>query len=148
MRTRALARKGGVTNSAHQGLIDLAREARTAATAGDEDEVEQIAIVMLTELAVHLDDERLAMIKLDAADPELAAGLQARQRRVIERLLELADAPTTSDGACTCIGVADEIVALLDVEIASEEAVAAEHGLPSTSGRSRGRVRRHHPCES
>jgi len=69
---------------------------------------------------------------------------------VIERLLELADAPTTpdSDGACNCLGLADEIVALLDVEIATEEAVAAERGLPSTSGRSRGGVRRHHHSES
>jgi hypothetical protein len=128
----------------HQGLIELTREARSAAIAGNERDVEKIATMVLTELAIHLDDERLMMIKLDTVDPELATDLQHRQRNVIERLLELANEPFTTAGECHCRKLADEIVALLDEEVAAEELAIDLHELPSTSGRSVPAVRRYH----
>lgn len=128
----------------HQGLVDLTREARSAAIVGNERDVEKIAIMVLTELAIHLDDERLTMIKLDTFDPDLATDLRHRQRRVIERLLELADEPSTTDGECRCRELADEIVALLDEEVAAEELAIDVHELPSTSGRFVTAVRKYH----
>jgi hemerythrin len=128
----------------HQELIELTREARSAAIAGNERDVEKIATMVLTELAVHLDDERLTMIKLDTVNPDLATDLQHRQRRVVERLLELEHEPATSDGECRCRQLADEIVALLEQEIAAEDLAIDVHQLPSTSGRSLGPARKYH----
>ena len=122
----------------HQGIVELAREAQSAAIAGNERDVERIATRVLTELAIHLDDERLTMIKLDTIDPDLATDLRYRRRRVIESLLELSEEPSTTGGECHCRELADEIVALLDEEVAAEERVIDLHELPSTSGRSLG----------
>jgi hypothetical protein len=127
----------------HEGLIELTREARSAAIAHNEHDVERIATMILTELAIHLDDERLTMIKLDTVDAELADDLQLRQRRVIERLLELANEPSATDHECHCRELADEIVALLEEEVAAEELAIDVHELPSTSGRSVTPVRKY-----
>jgi hypothetical protein len=83
--------------NAHEQLLGLAEQLRSAATAGDEEEVVRLAIVSLRELAIHLGDERLMDIKLDALEPDLAADMQHRQRQVVERLLALADEPGLAD---------------------------------------------------
>jgi hypothetical protein len=118
-------------HEAHQRLAELVGELRTAASAGDEQEVARLTTVALRELAIHLNDERLMGIKLDAVDPALADELQRGQRQIVERLLVLADEPATTDGACRCGALADDVVALLGAEVAAEEAAITEHKLPS-----------------
>lgn len=120
----------------HQQLIEHAREARAAALTGDRAEVTRCSTALLADLAIHLDDERLAVIKLDALDPELAETLRLRQREVVERLLELADEPSPSDGACHCRELADDIVALLDEEVTAEEVAIDIYELPAGTRRS------------
>ncbi len=120
----------------HQQLIEHAREARAASLAGDRAEVTRRSTALLADLAIHLDDERLAVIKLDALDPALADTLRRRQREVVERLLELADEPSPSDGACHCRELADDIVALLDEEVTAEEVAIDTYELPAGSRRS------------
>ena len=58
-------------HEAHQGIVELARQAQSAAIAGNERDVERSATRILTELAIHLDDERLTMIKLDTIEEAL-----------------------------------------------------------------------------
>ncbi len=128
-------------HDAHRQLFDLTGALRAAAAAGDEQEVARLAVVTLTELAIHLDDERLMGIELDAVDPDLAARLHRGQRRVVERLLDLADETATVDGPCRCRALADDVVALLDDEVAAEEVALSTHDVHATSGRGVGSVR-------
>jgi hypothetical protein len=119
----------------HEQLLGLAEQLRSAATAGDEEEVVRLAIVTLRELAIHLGDERLMDIKLDALEPDLAADMQHRQRQVVERLLALADEPGLADDECRCSALADGVVALLDEEVTAEESAIETYHLPPTGPR-------------
>jgi hypothetical protein len=121
--------------NAHEQLLGLAEQLRSAATAGDEEEVVRLAIVSLRELAIHLGDERLMDIKLDALEPDLAADLQHRQRQVVERLLALADEPGLADDQCRCAELADDVVALLGDEVVAEEAAIETYHLPASGPR-------------
>jgi hypothetical protein len=121
--------------NAHEQLLGLAEQLRSAATAGDEEEVVRLAIVSLRELAIHLGDERLMDIKLDALEPDLAADLQHRQRQVVERLLALADDPGLADDQCRCAELADDVVALLGDEVVAEEAAIETYHLPASGPR-------------
>jgi hypothetical protein len=119
----------------HEQLLGLAEQLRSAATAGDEEEVVRLAIVSLRELAIHLGDERLMDIKLDALEPDLAADMQHRQRQVVERLLALADEPGLADDECRCAALADDVVGLLDEEVAAEESAIETYHLPASGPR-------------
>jgi hypothetical protein len=121
--------------TAHQQLLELAEALHSAAAAGDEEEVVRLAIVSLRELAIHLGDERLMDIELDALEPDLAADLQHRQRQVVERLLALADEPGLADDECRCAALADDVVALLDEEVTAEEAAIETYHLPASGPR-------------
>jgi hypothetical protein len=120
---------------AHEQLLDLAHALEAAANAGDEEAVERISVVALRELAIHLDDERLMGIKLDAAEPDLAARLEQRRRLIVERLIALSDEPGLADDTCRCAALADEVIALLGDEVAAEEAAIDTYHLPATGPR-------------
>lgn len=120
---------------AHEQLLELVGELRAAAAAGDEAEVSRLAIVSLRELAIHLDDERLMEIKLDSLEPDLATYLERRRRLIVERLLALAEEPGLADDECRCAGLADDVIALLDEEVAAEEAAIETYHLPPTGPR-------------
>lgn len=126
---------------AHEQLLDLVDELRTAATAGDEEAVARLAVVALRELAIHLDDERLMEIKLDSLEPDLAAYLEQRRRKVVERLLSLAEEPGVADDQCRCAVLADDVVSLLEAEVAAEEAAIETYDLPPTGPRAAPRRR-------
>jgi hypothetical protein len=120
---------------AHEQLRELVDELHAAAAGGDEDEVVRLAIVSLRELAIHLDDERLMEIKLDALEPELAGYLERRRRLIVERLLALAEEPGLGDDQCRCAELADDVVALLGDEVVAEEAAIETYHLPPTGPR-------------
>jgi hypothetical protein len=120
---------------AHGQLLDLVHELSAAATAGDEEEVTRLAIVALRELAIHLDDERLMEIKLDALEPDLAAYLERRRHQIVERLLALAQEPGLAHDQCRCASLADDVIAMLDEEVAAEESVIETYHLPPTGAR-------------
>jgi hypothetical protein len=120
---------------AHEKLLDLTHALEVAADAGDEEAVERLSVVALRELAIHLDDERLMGIKLDAVEPDLAARLEQRRRLIVERLLALSDEPGLADDTCRCAALADEVIALLGEEVAAEEAAIDTYQLPATGPR-------------
>jgi hypothetical protein len=119
----------------HGQLLELVHELQAAAAAGDDHEVSRLAVVTLRELAIHLDDERLMEIKLDALEPELAGYLERRRRLIVERLLALAEEPNHADDECQCNTLADDVVALLDEEVAAEEGAIETYHLPSAGPR-------------
>jgi hypothetical protein len=120
---------------AHVQLLELVDELRAAAATCDEEEVGRLATMSLRELAIHLDDERLMEIKLDALEPDLAAYMERRRREVVERLLALAEEPDVADGQCRCGELADDVVALLGAEVAAEEAAIETYHLQPTRPR-------------
>jgi hypothetical protein len=120
---------------AHEQLLELVDQLRAAAAAGDEEEVGRLAIVSLRELAIHLDDERLMEIKLDALEPDLAAYMERRRRLIVERLLALAEEPRLGHDECHCATLADDVLALLDDEVTAEEAAIETYHLPPTAPR-------------
>jgi hypothetical protein len=120
---------------AHEQLLELIAQLRRAADAADDAEVGRLATVALRELAIHLDDERLMEIKLDAVEPDLAAYLERRRRLIVERLLALAEEPDLADDQCGCSVLADDVAALLEEEVAAEEAAIETYHLPPTKPR-------------
>jgi hypothetical protein len=120
---------------AHTQLLQLIEQLRGAATAGDEEAVGRLTTVTLRELAIHLDDERLMEIKLDAIEPDLAANLERRRRLIVERLLALAQEPTVAGGQCRCRELADDIAALVEAEVVAEEGAIETYELPPTGPR-------------
>jgi hypothetical protein len=120
---------------AHTQLLQLIEQLRGAAAACDEEEVGRLTTVTLRELAIHLDDERLMEIKLDAIEPDLAANLERRRRLIVERLLALAQEPTLAADQCRCSELADDIAALLEAEVVAEEGAIETYHLPPTGPR-------------
>lgn len=114
----------------HQQLMAHARDVRAASDAGDRDGVTRTSAVLLADLAIHLDDERLRIAEVDLADPELATALRENRRAVVDLLIELADEPVAGDDACRCRELADGIVELLEEEVATEVAAGNRPASP------------------
>ena len=109
---------GGPEPFGHTWLIDSAHELSGIANKGDHARLSLEASVLLEAFVRHVEVERHLVLRL----PPLTARLvENGQQRVVDRLVSLVLSADLAEEPCGCVSLADEVAALIEMQIVSEE---------------------------
>ena len=104
--------------ASHLSLVEVARELPAIANKGDHVQLSLAATSLLEAFVRHAENERSMVLRLP---PITARLVENGQQRVVDRLVSLVLEADLEEAPCRCVSLADEISALIDVQIMSEE---------------------------
>jgi len=102
----------------HTWLIDAARALGPIANKGDHVRLSLEASVLLEAFVRHVEIERHLVLRLP---PVTARLIENGQQRVVDRLVSLVLSADLAEEPCGCAALADEVAALIEMQIVSEE---------------------------
>ena len=102
----------------HRSLLAKSRRVRDLASWGDQTQLRQEMDDFVTEVLLHLDEERALVERLSSFTGRL---LRRGQERIVDRLLELdIEARGLGDDSCDCMKLATEVDVLLKLQAEDE----------------------------
>jgi len=102
----------------HVRIIEMAHELRLVADKGDHRALSLEASVLLEAFVHHVESERHLVLRLP---PITARLVENGQQRVVDRLVSLVLSADLAEEPCPCVGLADEVATLVELQIVSEE---------------------------